>query len=105
MGPGRAGAAFEAVTASAITASLRLGWAAAMVAMASNIGSAATITGNPQNIIIDRFSQISYSDFAAALAPVGLALTIVLVGLFHRGEFAERAQPAAPVTPIRFRAS
>ena len=54
------------------------------VAMASNIGSTATITGNPQNILIGSFSQLPYLDFAAALAPVaaiGLVLTVALIAL------------------------
>ena len=34
------------------------------VAMASNVGSTATITGNPQNIMIGSFSQIPYAQFA-----------------------------------------
>src|SRR6516162_298066 len=41
------------------------------VAMASNIGSTATITGNPQNMMIGSLSRISYVNFAAALAPLG----------------------------------
>ena len=45
--------------------------------MASNIGSAATITGNPQNIMIGSFSHIPYGDFAAALAPVAAAGLVV----------------------------
>jgi Na+/H+ antiporter NhaD/arsenite permease-like protein len=59
------------------------------VAMASNIGSTATITGNPQNMMIGSFSQIPYPQFAAALAPVallGLVLTVALLALLHRGE-------------------
>ena len=40
------------------------------VAMAANIGSAATITGNPQNMMIGSFSGIRYRAFAAALAPI-----------------------------------
>src|ERR1700733_4587208 len=40
------------------------------VAMASNGGSAATITGNPQNIVIGSLSHIPYGSFAAALSPV-----------------------------------
>ena len=43
------------------------------VAMASNIGSVATITGNPQNMMIGSFSHIPYRAFAAALAPVAAA--------------------------------
>ena len=49
------------------------------LATASNIGSVATITGNPQNIIIGSLSHISYLRFAARLAPVaviGLALEL-----------------------------
>ena len=60
------------------------------VAMASNVGSTATITGNPQNIMIGSFSQIPYADFARALAPVafaGLLLTFALIRLVHRSEF------------------
>jgi Na+/H+ antiporter NhaD/arsenite permease-like protein len=60
------------------------------VAMAANIGSAATITGNPQNMMIGTFSQIPYRTFAAAIAPisaVGLLLTIVLIAVFYRREF------------------
>ena len=40
------------------------------VATASNIGSVATITGNPQNILIGSYSGISYRSFLAHLAPV-----------------------------------
>jgi Na+/H+ antiporter NhaD/arsenite permease-like protein len=65
------------------------------VAMASNIGSTATITGNPQNMMIGSFSHIPYANFAAALAPValfGLLLTVVLIALSHRREFARGVQ-------------
>jgi Na+/H+ antiporter NhaD/arsenite permease-like protein len=76
------------------------------VAMASNIGSTATITGNPQNMMIGSFSHIPYANFAAALAPValfGLVLTVVLIALLHRREFAGGAQLlTAPSPPIRF---
>ena len=63
------------------------------VATASNIGSVATITGNPQNIIIGSLSHIPYGDFAAALAPVaviGLMITSVLIALSYRSEFVTR---------------
>jgi Na+/H+ antiporter NhaD/arsenite permease-like protein len=46
------------------------------LATASNIGSVATITGNPQNILIGSFSGISYRDFMWHLGPVAL------IGLF-----------------------
>ncbi len=60
------------------------------VATASNVGSVATITGNPQNIIIASLSQIPYGVFAARLAPIaaiGLLITVFLIALVHRGEF------------------
>jgi len=59
------------------------------VAMASNAGSVATVTGNPQNMMIGSFSRISYRDFAAALTPtalVGLALTVAIIALVYRRE-------------------
>jgi Na+/H+ antiporter NhaD/arsenite permease-like protein len=62
------------------------------VAMASNVGSTATITGNPQNMMIGSFSQIPYAQFAAALAPVavvGLLLTFALLALLHRHDLRE----------------
>jgi Na+/H+ antiporter NhaD/arsenite permease-like protein len=43
------------------------------VATASNIGSVATITGNPQNMLIGSFSRIHYRDFLFHLGPVALA--------------------------------
>jgi Na+/H+ antiporter NhaD/arsenite permease-like protein len=63
------------------------------VAMASNIGSVATITGNPQNIIIGSLSGIPYATFAAALAPVaafGLIVTVALIALVYRRDFFTR---------------
>lgn len=70
------------------------------IAMASNIGSLATITGNPQNIIIGSVSGIPYTKFAATLAPVagfGLLITIALIALVYRGEFLSGEW--APVSP------
>ena len=43
------------------------------VAMGSNIGSVATLTGNPQNMLIGSYSGIAYGTFARALAPVAAA--------------------------------
>jgi Citrate transporter len=69
------------------------------VAMASNVGSTATITGNPQNILIGSFSQIPYTKFALALGPValvGLIVTVALIALSHRAEFAGPERLEAP---------
>jgi Na+/H+ antiporter NhaD/arsenite permease-like protein len=72
------------------------------IAMASNIGSTATITGNPQNMIIGSLSHIPYGAFAAALSPIagiGLILTVVSIALAYRSEFWTRqrlnAEPQA----------
>lgn len=57
------------------------------VATASNIGSAATITGNPQNIYIGVHSGIGYLRFAARLFPVavlGLGLNYLIIWLTYR---------------------
>ena len=69
------------------------------LATASNIGSVATITGKPQNIIIGSLSQISYSRFAARLAPVaaiGLLLNFAVVALIYRKTLADAARGPAP---------
>lgn len=75
------------------------------VAMASNIGSVATITGNPQNMLIGSFSQISYAAFATALAPVaavGILLTVGLIALVYRREFLTRARLREDARPEHF---
>jgi Na+/H+ antiporter NhaD/arsenite permease-like protein len=62
------------------------------LATASNIGSVATITGNPQNIIIGSLSHISYLRFAARLAPVaviGLLLNFAVVAMVYRKTLGE----------------
>ena len=69
------------------------------VAMASNVGSTATITGNPQNIMVGSLSHIPYATFAATLGPValaGLVVTLVLITLLHRNEFTGALQRGAP---------
>ncbi len=77
------------------------------VAMASNVGSTATITGNPQNMIIGGLSHIPYGAFAAALWPVaavGLVATIALIALVYRREFLTRERlPVVPPAPARAR--
>jgi Na+/H+ antiporter NhaD/arsenite permease-like protein len=75
------------------------------VAMASNVGSAATITGNPQNMIVGAVSRIPYTAFAAALAPValfGLLLVIVVLTALWLGEFRHRERLAAKPVSGRF---
>jgi Na+/H+ antiporter NhaD/arsenite permease-like protein len=69
------------------------------VAMASNVGSTATITGNPQNMMIGSFSHITYAKFSLALGPValvGLIITVALIALLHRAEFNDAPRLDAP---------
>ena len=57
------------------------------VATAANIGSAGTITGNPQNMIIGIQSRIPYLRFAAHLLPLaamGLAIDFLIVAWVYR---------------------
>jgi Na+/H+ antiporter NhaD/arsenite permease-like protein len=53
------------------------------VATASNIGSVASITGNPQNMLIGSLSQIPFRQFLACLGPVALAGLFVNWGVLH----------------------
>jgi Na+/H+ antiporter NhaD/arsenite permease-like protein len=76
------------------------------VAMAANIGSVATITGNPQNMMIGSFSGIPYRTFSAALAPValvGLALTVAVIAAVYHREFRLREKVALERRPVRVR--
>lgn len=60
------------------------------LATATNIGSTATITGNPQNLIIGQASDISYLTFAAHLTPValmGLLVCWIVIIVSFRHEF------------------
>ncbi|HEU0022310.1 MAG TPA: anion transporter [Dehalococcoidia bacterium] len=65
-------------------------------AMASNIGGAATITGNPQNMLIGLQTGISYGGFLLRLLPVAVAGSLVLGGCtwwVYRRELRQRFAP------------
>lgn len=71
---------------------------------AANIGSAATITGNPQNMLIGAASGIPYVVFLAKLAPVslaGLAIAWGVLVLVYRQEFRRGAFTEVPDLPAR----
>jgi len=74
------------------------------VAMASNIGSVATITGNPQNMMIGSFSGIPYRHFLAILAPiaaVGLVLLVLVIYIAFRDEFTAAGPVKISKQPVR----
>jgi Na+/H+ antiporter NhaD/arsenite permease-like protein len=63
------------------------------LATAANVGSVATLTGNPQNMLVGGFSGIGYRTFLLREAPVaviGLALVFAVIWLAYR-----RRLPAA----------
>lgn len=71
------------------------------LAASANIGSTATLTGNPQNMIIGVASNISYLDFALALAPVallGLGIVWLVLVAFYPREFTGQPFTAASDT-------
>jgi Na+/H+ antiporter NhaD/arsenite permease-like protein len=73
------------------------------VAMAANIGSVATVTGNPQNMMIGSFSGIEYRTFAAALAPVaavGLLLTVAVIAAVYHREFRSEKKVVLERRPV-----
>lgn len=60
------------------------------LATAANIGSTATIIGNPQNMLIGIASGIPFATFTAYLAPIaliGLSLAWLVIVLIYRQEF------------------
>ncbi len=78
------------------------------LATAANVGSVATITGNPQNLIIGQAGQIPYLTFLAYLGPValvGLCMCWIVIVLVFPDEF-RRPLPDAvlpatrPYTPL-----
>jgi Na+/H+ antiporter NhaD/arsenite permease-like protein len=74
------------------------------IAMASNVGSTATITGNPQNMIIGSLSHITYGRFVGALSPVAavcLFLTVLLISLAYPSEFWAWERLADDLPPVR----
>lgn len=74
------------------------------LAGATNLGSVATLTGNPQNILVGSFSGISYLDFTAVLFPVallGLAMQVVLLWWLYPEVRSRR--PLPPLPSLRYR--
>jgi len=68
------------------------------LAMASNIGSAATIIGNPQNMLIGQLGRLSFGDFLRWCGPPSLAALglsyLILLALYRRTM--ERKSPPPP---------
>jgi len=71
------------------------------LATATNIGSTATITGNPQNMIIGVASGIPFGQFSLALAPIAILSFIfiwIVITQFYKKEFARENYFSIPPT-------
>ena len=74
--------------------------------LSSNTGSAMTITGNPQNMLIGINSGIDYSVFFYKLLPVsllGMVLIVYMVRWFYRSHFRNGTVIAAPTEKFEYR--
>lgn len=80
------------------------------LATSSNIGSAATLVGNPQNILIGSIGPLSFGAYARIVAPAtaaalvanALLLWLAFGRSLRRAESARlRLQHAEPATPVR----
>ena len=71
------------------------------LATAANIGSTATITGNPQNMIIGVASGIPFGQFSLALAPIAILSFIfiwIVITQFYKKEFTRENYFSIPPT-------
>jgi Na+/H+ antiporter NhaD/arsenite permease-like protein len=76
------------------------------LATASNIGSAATITGNPQNMIVASFAHLGYASFAIHLAPaaiLGLVIDFIVIAAVYRRSLGKAHAPSDAATSRKIR--
>ena len=78
------------------------------LAMSANLGSVATLVGNPQNMIIGHLSKIPFLRFSAALLPVAVAGLAIQYAVLRFGfrKILGRAviqRPEAPPPPMNLR--
>jgi Na+/H+ antiporter NhaD/arsenite permease-like protein len=69
------------------------------LAMASNIGSAATIIGNPQNMLIGQMGRLDFGGFIAWCSPPSILALLAAYGLIcglYRGRFTRSGSGPAP---------
>jgi Na+/H+ antiporter NhaD/arsenite permease-like protein len=55
------------------------------LAMSANLGSVATLVGNPQNMIIGHLSKIPFLNFSTAMVPVALAGLVIQYAVLRFG--------------------
>ena len=64
------------------------------LAMSANLGSVATLVGNPQNMIIGHLSKLPFLRFTVSLTPVAIAGLIIEYGVLRVGFRKELGQAA-----------
>ena len=69
------------------------------LAISANIGSAATITGNPQNILIGALSGLSFTNFLTAMLPTVATSLFVAWGMLA-WMFRQQLQPLPPAPTL-----
>jgi len=69
----------------------------------SNTGGAATLIGDPPNILIGSAARLTFQDFLVHMAPISIVVTIITLGIFlviYRKHLI--ATPEAQTTVMRF---
>lgn len=69
------------------------------LAVSSNIGSAATLIGNPQNMLIGQHEQLDFGRFLAWCGPpsvAALGLSFAVIAWLYRGQMSGKAPAPAP---------
>ncbi len=74
------------------------------LATSANIGSAATIVGNPQNMIIGVQSAIPFSEFMLYMFPISLiclSIIVIVISIIYKKEFNSDFFEAIPTAEIK----
>lgn len=74
------------------------------LALSANIGSVATMIGNPQNMLIGINSGLAFLHFTFVLAPlalIGLVFAFLLVWIVYRRELSTESEVIGPAKPVR----
>lgn len=65
------------------------------LAASANVGSVATVTGNPQNLVVGVQGDFGYLAFASALTPVALVGLLIVVAVVALSDLREFRRPLA----------